>query len=247
MSTSPFRARQRPVSVPIEPRPPGDNSSAGPGYAVTRWLLLSLLLVGLLGGSRLALGRPLGEGENFPGPTRPPEKERSSLRQSLFERLQRDQDVRRKYLEDGQDVALREEMDRVDRENSEWMKGLVQENGWPRISEVGADGAQAAFLLVQHSPDAAFQRRCLDLMTPLVKEGEVSAVNWAYLLDRVLLAEGKKQVFGTQFLVGPDGKPELRPLEDPETVDSRRAELGLPPLEEYRKLVEDMHRQRKTP
>lgn len=240
---------QCPVRVPS---PPGNDSNAASfGDAgrrfVARWLLLTFLLVGLLGGSRAAVGRPFGEGENFPGPPQPRENERPSLKQSLLERLQRDQGVRRKFLENDQDVALREEMDRVDRENTEWMKGLVQENGWPKVSEVGADGAQAAFLLVQHSPDAAFQRRCLDLMTPLVKEGEVSAVNWAYLLDRVLLAEGKKQVFGTQFLVGPDGKPELRPLEEPETVDARRAELGLPPLEEYRKLVEDMHRRRKAP
>lgn len=206
-----------------------------------------MLLVGLLGSLRPAVGRPFGEGEAFPGPPEPRQSERPSLRQLLLERVQRDQDVRRKFLEGGQEASIREEMDRVDRENTEWMKGLVGEHGWPKVSEVGPDGAQAAFLLAQHSPDTAFQRRCLDLMTPLVKEGEVNAVNWAYLLDRVLLAEGKKQVFGTQFLVGPDGKPELRPLEEPETVDERRAELGMPPLEEYRKLVEDMHRQRKAP
>lgn len=213
---------------------------------IAKCLLLGLLLAGLLGGSRAAVGRPFGEGEAFPGPPEPRQQERPSLRQLLLERVQRDQDARRKFLEEGMDAARREEMDRVDRENTEWMKGLVDEHGWPKVSEVEPDGAQAAFLLVQHSPDTAFQRRCLDLMTPLVKEGEVNAVNWAYLLDRVLLAEGKKQVFGTQFMVGPDGKPELRPLEDPETVDERRAELGMPPLEEYRKLVEDMHRQRKA-
>ena len=69
---------------------------------------------------------------------------------------------------------------------------------------------------------------------------ELSQSNLAYLTDRVLLAEGKKQLYGTQFTVV-DGKWKPRPLEDEANVDKRRAEVGLPPLAEYTKLIEQAY------
>jgi hypothetical protein len=122
-------------------------------------------------------------------------------------------------------------------DNTKWLKGVVERHGWPTNRLVGADGARAAWLLVQHADaDPEFQRRCLELMAKLPKN-EVSQSNLAYLTDRVLLAEGKKQLFGTQF-TAVDGKWKPRPLEDEANVDKRRAEAGLPPLAEYIKLIE---------
>jgi hypothetical protein len=66
-------------------------------------------------------------------------------------------------------------------------------------------------------------------------KAEVSQTDLAYLTDRVLLVEGKKQIYGTQFNFS-DGKWEPRPLEDPTSVDKRRAEVGLQPLAEYRRI-----------
>jgi hypothetical protein len=57
------------------------------------------------------------------------------------------------------------------------------------------------------------------------------------LTDRVLLAEGKKQVYGTQFTLV-NGKCKPRPLEDEANVDQRRKEVGLRPLAEYFKEAE---------
>ena len=66
---------------------------------------------------------------------------------------------------------------------------------------------------------------------------QVSQIEVAYLTDRVLLAEGKKQVYGTQ--VGEDYKP--RSLEDEENVDKRKAAVGLPPLAEYLEEIESFY------
>jgi hypothetical protein len=102
------------------------------------------------------------------------------------------------------------------------------------------DGASAAWLLVQHADaDPAFQRQCLDLMAKLPKE-EVSQPNVAYLTDRVLLAEGKAQMYGTQFVVE-EGQLKPRPIEDEANVDKRRAKMGLPPLAEYKQQMERMY------
>jgi hypothetical protein len=123
-------------------------------------------------------------------------------------------------------------MDKADSENTAWLKTIVANRGWPGGILVGKDGALAAWLLVQHADaDPKFQRTCLDLMVKLPKD-EVAQGNVAYLTDRVLLAEGKKQLYGTQF-VPVDGRLQPRPLEDETNVDRRRAAVGLPPLAEY--------------
>jgi hypothetical protein len=67
-----------------------------------------------------------------------------------------------------------------------------------------------------------------------VAADDASAGDLAYLVDRVRVAEGRPQVYGTQVQMGPDGDPTPRmPIEDPENVNARRAEAGLPTLEEY--------------
>jgi hypothetical protein len=127
----------------------------------------------------------------------------------------------------------------IDADNTVWLKGIVNEIGWPAYSDVGKDGGEAAWLLVQHADaDPKFQRQCLDLMAELPKD-EISQSNFAYLTDRVLLAEDQKQVYGTQF-VAQDGKWVPAPLEAAESVDERRAEVGLPPLAEYAAMLEEM-------
>jgi hypothetical protein len=129
---------------------------------------------------------------------------------------------------------------KVDEDNTQWLKGVVEKQGWPTNASVGKDGADAAWLLVQHADaDTKFQRRCLDLMAKLPK-GETSQSNVAYLTDRVLLAEGKKQVYGTQF-TSVNGKLKPRPIEDEANVDKRRAQVGLPTLAEYAKLIEQQY------
>ncbi len=127
----------------------------------------------------------------------------------------------------------------IDHANTERMKRIVDRFGWLTISKFGKESANYAWLLVQHAdaqPD--FQRRCLDLMKPLLEQNEASKENYAYLKDRVLLAEGKKQIYGTQFhTVGGVFQP--RPLIDPDNVDKRRAEMGMVSIEEYKTWFED--------
>jgi hypothetical protein len=128
----------------------------------------------------------------------------------------------------------------ADEANTKRLAEIVEQHGWPTNTLVGQDGANAAWLLVQHADrNHKFQRKCLDLMTALPKS-EVSQRDLAYLTDRVLLAEGKKQLYATQ-MDSADGKWVPRPLEDPENVDQRRADHGLELLAEYIKLMETVY------
>ena len=152
----------------------------------------------------------------------------AELRAELLRRAEQDQAARRDTEPNGESVAS------VDAGNLLWLKKVVAEIGWPGRSEVGEDGARAAWLLAQHADrDPVFQRECLDLMTEAAAKGEASTAHLAYLTDRVLLAEGQVQEYGTQVSVRTDGQVVAQRLRDPRHVDDRRAAASLGPLAEY--------------
>jgi hypothetical protein len=133
-----------------------------------------------------------------------------------------------------------QQVGRIDRENTRRLREIVDQFGWPGKGLVGVDGAHAAWLLLQHADhDLEFQKKGLDLMMR-APAGEVSMQDVAYLTDRVSIKEKEKQVYGTQVHLV-NGSWEPQPLVDPEKVDQRRAEVGLPPLADYLKLVEEMY------
>ncbi len=112
------------------------------------------------------------------------------------------------------------------------LKEIVKVHGWRTRSLVGAEGAKAAWLIVQHSDfDQKFQREVLDLMAPLVGTGDVSGSEYAYLWDRT----HSPQRYGTQGDCTKDGKWVVRDIESPSEVNARREAAGLYPvrLEDY--------------
>ena len=131
-----------------------------------------------------------------------------------------------------EEQAIVDRLTEVDRDNTRWLGDLVEQRGWPTHSLVGERAAVSAWLLAQHADnDPGLQRRCLDLMR-VAPAGEVTPMYIAYLTDRVLLAEGESQVYGTQMALI-DGEYRPWDLCDPQTVDGRRAEAGLCTLAEY--------------
>jgi len=125
-------------------------------------------------------------------------------------------------------------MNRVDVANTDRLREIVDEHGWPGRSLVGEEGAEHAWLLAQHaSAQLDFQRRVLDLLTAAVAAGEATPRQLAYLTDRVRMLEGKEQIYGTQSIRDEGGHPVPYPIEDPDHVDERRAGAGLESLGEY--------------
>ena len=100
---------------------------------------------------------------------------------------------------------------------------------WPGRTLVGADGEHAAWLLAQLA-DPDLQRRALEHLEAAVDCGDADPLHFACLLDRVRMAEGRPQVFGSQFVSAGDGAVTPWPIEDPFGVDDRRREVGLEPL-----------------
>jgi hypothetical protein len=97
----------------------------------------------------------------------------------------------------------------------------------------------AAWLLTQHADaDPVFQARALRLMEALVAAGEVSKPNYAYLYDRFMLKLSGKQRYGTQWGACEGTVRPLRPLEDEARLDELRAEMEMPPIEDYARTMD---------
>ena len=172
-----------------------------------------------------------------------------ALRAELLNMLALDQKVRESALEAGTpDMAslggvwrvlqTGVQFWRVDGPNTERLKEIVAERGWPTRTEVGADGRRAVFFLVQHADgDLAFQKTALAPMREAYEAGDATGGQIALLTDRILKAEGQNQLYGSQLNTEP-GKPAmLWPIEDEANVDARRAKLGMTPLAEYLAMV----------
>ena len=137
------------------------------------------------------------------------------------------------------DIYRQESLDRM---HSSRLKEILAYHGWPGKDLVGSDGAEAAFHLAEHSHrEPQFMGECLKLMGKAMERGQVNPAHYAELYDRVQVTSGLRQRFGTQARVV-EGKLQFYPLEDPQRVDSRRAQMGLVPLAEYRRTLERAYR-----
>lgn len=170
--------------------------------------------------------------EPAPEGARPIDEE---LRAGLLARREEDQRIRKAAMGSGGRLTREQqaEWERIDQANTMWLNDLVNAHGWPGKSLVGVDGANAAWLFAQHADrHPQLQHKFLDLLRAAVAAGEASATNLAYMEDRVRVAEGRPQLYGTQF-TGVVVRYEPFPIEDPEQVDARRAAVGLGPLADY--------------
>ena len=111
--------------------------------------------------------------------------------------------------------------------NAKRLEEIVSLYGWPTVSKFGHKASHAAWLIAQHSDhDLEFQKKALDLMRQL-PDREIDPKNIAYLEDRVLVAQNKPQLYGTQFYVNEAGQYGPRPIEDEGNIEERWKNSGL--------------------
>lgn len=160
----------------------------------------------------------------------------------LEEVYDKDQEVRKwtvlSSLSYDEIVTYSTEMALTDSLNQATVFGILDKEGWPaRLSD---KANQAIWLVIDHS-DLATRRKYLDLVKAKAEEGVLDKSDYATLNDRVLMEEGKPQIYGTQIKITGTiifGEEQtlpmyLWPVEDPAALDSLRNSIGLPPIEEY--------------
>ncbi len=157
--------------------------------------------------------------------------EQPALRKEILAMRDDDQHALFALIAKQDDKKLAAALEAVNKKNRTRMHEIVATYGWPGKTLVGEEGANAAWLLVQHADkDLAFQKDVLAKMEPMVKTDEVSPADFGYLWDRVAVAEHRPQRYGTQF----NETHEPQPIEDEAHVDERRASIGLPSMARYR-------------
>ena len=151
-----------------------------------------------------------------------------SLRHELLQRNELDQEGRARLMANpGSEDAL-EDVLRIDRENTAYMRSLLAACGWPRRSEVGEQAARAAWRLTQHADmDPQYQVLASQQLKWAVLSDEADARDLAVLVDRNRRLNDQPQVYGMQFARGPEGVIRFYDIVNPGYLDARRKEIGL--------------------
>ncbi len=120
----------------------------------------------------------------------------------------------------------------IDRRNQAALKAMLpSDGGWFGRTAFGEDAARAAWLITVHAVnDRRLMRDAAVRMAPLVADGEVLPAWYASVVDRLAVLEGRPQRFGTQPVCRA-GSWTMGEVEDPDSLDARRAELGLQAME----------------
>ena len=109
---------------------------------------------------------------------------------------------------------------------------ILDTQGWPSKNKIGVRGTSTLFLVIQHS-NLKTQLKYLPLITRAVESDNLPKRQYAMFYDRLVLGQGKRQVYGTQLAIGKESKdPYVLPLDDAKNVDKRRAEMGLNSMQE---------------
>jgi len=123
-------------------------------------------------------------------------------------------------------------MEQVHLKNAAELGRMIDAHGWLGKSLVGADGAEAAWLVAQHAISLPeFSRKCLRLIERAAADNEAEHSQAAYLHDRICFFENRPQRYGTQSDWNESGLMEVWMLEDEEKVNELRAAVSLKPLE----------------
>jgi len=109
---------------------------------------------------------------------------------------------------------------------------IIDKCSMPTLDEVDEHQMMALWLVFQHTHHY-IMKEYYPLLLQSAQKGDLELSQMALMEDRLLMREGKPQKYGSQIQAGCKTKWELYPLENPETVDKRRAKIGLEPLEEY--------------
>lgn len=112
----------------------------------------------------------------------------------------------------------------IDQSNMEFVEKIFNTRGYPGTSMVGESANTAAWYVLQHSDK-------IEQYFPVIKkageDGELPYRLVAMMEDRLLMQQGKPQIYGTQGKSYDDERGSfIWPIENPESVNERRMEAG---------------------
>jgi len=167
-------------------------------------------------------------------PTVPNEKETeypgmsNDLKKRVAKLFEVDQDIRSKDID-----SL--EFNRLDSLNIESITSIIDSIGYPGISLIGSSFMDYAFIMLLHANYEVRKKYESQLIEATMK-GEATKAFIPYLIDKNLLDENKKQLYGTQVFFDENKKKfVVYPVRDEDKVDDRRLIFRLQKLDDYLK------------
>lgn len=134
-------------------------------------------------------------------------------------------------------VAAGAEMERIDRENLQLIDSLLRDG----LPEGLTQNDCGNLLMLVANADAASMKKYLPELRKAADRGLIAPNNMALFEDKLAMAEGRPQRYGTQLYEMPQYQGPLAyiwPVEDPERLDSLRAGVGLFPIGQYVETLE---------
>lgn len=163
-------------------------------------------------------------------------KEYNELKEQIELGLDRDQEIREKFMEKYQktgniDLVLNQKMGQIDSINQIYAFRFLEKYGYPIYSEDGKKICKGIFYILQHS-DQKHMKKYVGELKKAAFKGEASLTHYALMKDRILKNDGKKQVYGSQISSYKDEKGHVTnkffvwPIKDPLKVYSLRKVMG---------------------
>jgi hypothetical protein len=133
--------------------------------------------------------------------------------------------------------AVGAEMAAHDAANRAALRALTPDRGWFTTSRYGERAVKGAFGMVLSANDVGWWKDVAARIEPLVRTGEVPAQDYADLYDGVALREGRPQRFGAWSRCTRQGYVLQDPVEEPQGLDARRKQIGLPSEQDFLKSI----------
>ena len=137
-----------------------------------------------------------------------------------------------------------QEWERVDKENAQNIKFLIEKYGYPSIKKVGRydynNKSSNVDILFLHATKEARENYILELMLQSVKRGECEPSDFATVYDKYVRASGE---FGDKVLYGELRFPKKSidmTVVNPKKIDSIRKSIGLENIEYRRWKIKKM-------
>ncbi|NGO07192.1 hypothetical protein G5C60_05900 [Streptomyces sp. HC44] len=157
----------------------------------------------------------------------------SALARELVRRAEEEQRLMRQ-AQRNRTPSLRRRIIDCRKDNAQALKAIVRRHAWPTADLVGAPASTAALMILLHAPDLDFQLSCRDLIAQATADGRCPALHHAYIADHCAVELGQPQYYGTR--VDPSTfRP--YPTRCPDTLDERRRDVGLAPLDEQMRML----------
>lgn len=119
--------------------------------------------------------------------------------------------------------------------NFDQMEQLIATHGWPSYSKVGKLAADGPLLIINHHEKDEIRIKYLPQIKAACLSKEGSCMEYAKIQDRILVNQGKPQIYGMQFRYDANRKLVPFPVEEPAYVDQKRLAIGLEPIKDYLK------------